>query len=152
MPIPVSTFKRAFSVTVVFFLALFIASNLNAQAKLLITDVRIAKGDSHYDTYSNKSANIASDVPVTVLLYRENNVSYYACFHYTQRGRKLKLTIEDYVMYGDERVKTDKQVVKQRMDDDLDTERMIGYTEEEIVYNPDVGNKLRVIYRFELNY
>jgi hypothetical protein len=147
-----STIKKTASFVLVFFSILLMASGLRAQAKLLITDVRIAKGDSNYETYSNKSANIASDVPVTVLLFRENNVSYYACFHYTQRGRKLKLTIEDYVMYGDEKIRTDKQVVKQRMDDDLDTERMMGVTEEEIVYNPDVGNKLRVIYRFELDY
>jgi hypothetical protein len=135
------------------FALLMVASSLlSAQTKLLITDVRIARGDGKYDYYSNKSANMASDVPVTVLLYRENNVSYYSTFVYTQRGRRLKLVVQNYVMYGDDKVKGDKQVIRQKMDADLDTERMMGFTEEEIVYQPDLENKLRVIYRFELLY
>jgi len=148
--LPMPTIKSVRYILI--FLILCMAGIAHAQTKLLITDVRIARGDGSYQTYSNKSANMASDVPVTVLLYRENNVSYYACFLYTQRGRKLKLTIQDYVLYGDEKVKSDKQVVRQRMDHDLDNERMMGFTEEEIVYNPDLGNKLRIIYRFELLY
>jgi hypothetical protein len=140
--------------TLIFSFALVLVAStlLSAQTKLLITDVRIARGDGKYDYYSNKSANMASDVPVTVLLYRENNVSYYSTFVYTQRGRRLKLVVQNYVMYGDEKVKGDKQVIRQKMGADLDTERMMGFTEEEIVYQPDLGNKLRVIYRFELLY
>ncbi|MEJ2005169.1 MAG: hypothetical protein P8X57_09440 [Cyclobacteriaceae bacterium] len=144
--------KKAVRVIISLSILMLLTTGLHAQSKLMITDVRIAQDNGNYQTYSNKSANMASDVPITVLLYRDNNISYYACFHYTQRGKKLKLTVQDHVVYGDEKIKTDKQVVRQRMDDDLDTERMIGYTEEEIVYNEDLGSKLRVIYRFELHY
>ena len=127
-------------------------NSLQAQSKLLLTDVKIARGDGRYENYSDKTANLASDIPVTILLYRDNDISYYASFIYTQRGKKLKLAVQDYVVYGDEKIMTKKQVIRQRMDEDLDMERMMGFTEEEIVYNPDLGNKLRVIYRFELLY
>ena len=127
-------------------------SALNAQSKLLITDVKIGKGDSKFENYSDKTANLASDIPVTILLYRENNVSYYSCFLYTQRGRRLKLVVQDYVLYGDEKINTDRQVIRQRMDATIDTERMMGVTEEQVLYNKDSGAKLRVIYRFELLY
>ncbi|MCA6078567.1 hypothetical protein LDX50_27080 [Fulvivirga sp. 1062] len=125
---------------------------VKAQSKLLITDVKIARGDGKYENYSDKVANMASDIPVTIMLYRENDVSYYACFLYTQRGKKLKLKVQDYVLYGESRVNTKKQVIRQRMGSKFETERMMGVTEEEVIYNKDLGNKLRIIYRFELLY
>ncbi len=128
------------------------SSALKAQSKLLITDVKIARGDGKFENYSDKVANMASDIPVSILLYRENDVSYYACFLYTQRGKKLKLRVQDYVVYGDSRVSTKKQVIRQRMGDLLETERMMGVTEEQVIYNKSLGNKLRIIYRFELIY
>lgn len=121
-------------------------------ARLKITDIQIAENSGRYERYADKEANLSSDVPITVLMFRENNVSYYTNFLFTQRGRKLRLKISDYVIYNDEKISGQTQKLKQRITEDLDDERMVGVREETLTYDAELENGIRVVFRFEVLY
>jgi hypothetical protein len=143
------TFKLAL---IVFSLTLFSFNASGQGAKLLLTDIQIAENAGRYERYADKEANLFSDVPITILLYRENNVSYYASYLFTQRGRKLKLKISDYIVYRDKKIPGETQVFKQKIHDDLEDERMVGVRDEEMVYDEAMDGKIRVVYRIEVLY
>ena len=145
-----NTFKLA--LTLFSLCLLFSISAFGQGARLLLTDIQIAENSGRYERYADKEANLFSDVPVTILLYRENDVSYYASYLFTQRGKKLKLKISDYIVYQDKKIPGEVQVFKQKIHDDLDDERMVGVRDEEMVFNEEMDARIRVVYRIEVLY
>lgn len=138
-----------------FTILLFGVSFLDAQAqgaKLLVTDIQIANNAGRYEKYADKEANLSSDIPITLLIYRENNVSYYATFLFTQRGKKLRLKISDYLTYNDQKVNGESHWVKHKISNRIDDERMAGVRDEEIVYDEAMDGKVRIVFRYEVLY
>lgn len=120
-----------------------------AQHELLLTDIQIAAAGERFGKYADKTANLASDLPATVLLYKDNHLSYYACFELVQRGKKMKLRMQDYVVYDGNEHRGEKTVVKRKMKSKV-LDRIAGVSEQKIVYNDALELAISVIYRYEV--
>lgn len=121
-----------------------------AQYKLLLTEVQIkTEAMEKFERFADKQANIASDLPISIPLYKDNELTYYTCFHLTERGKKYRLVNHDYVVYNDERHKGKRQVLKYKKQDNI-RGRITGVSEQDIEFNPELGRSIRMVYRFEL--
>ncbi len=131
-------------------LALALASQVNAQNKLVLTDLQIrTEATDSFEKFADKQANLASDLPVTVALYKDKDLTYYTCFHLTERGKKFRLVNHDFVVYNDKRIKGERQVLKYKKTEGV-RGRITGLSEQNIEFNPSLGRSIQVIYRFEL--
>ena len=102
-----------------------------------------------FERFADKQANVASDLPVTITLYKDQYMTYYTCFHMTERGKKYRLVNHDYIIYNGERYKGEKQVLKYKKTEGI-RGRISGVSEQNITFNKDLDRSVQMVYRFEL--
>ncbi len=132
------------------FLVLSFGTNAVAQNKLLITDIQIKSNEMNkFERFADKEANVASDLPVTIALFKDRNLTYYSCFHLTERGKKYRVVNHDFVVHNGERFKGDKQTLKYKKTAGV-RGRISGISEQQIVFDKDLERSIQLIYRFEI--
>lgn len=137
----------------IFLLLLFVflgSEQLMAQYKLVLSEVQIRTREvGKFEKYADKEGNMTSDLPVRILLYKDNDVSYYACFHLVERGRRFRLVNHDYLIHNETQYKGERQKIKYKHTEGVNG-RIAGVSEQDITFNPDLNYGIQVIYRFEL--
>jgi hypothetical protein len=122
----------------------------NAQYKLKLTDLQIKTEEAgKYEKYADKEANMTSDLPINLLLFKNNDVSYYTCFFLAERGKKFRLVSQEYVMHNGTKYKGERQVIKYKIEKDRNG-RLVGVSEQDITYNKNLNRTIHVVFRYEL--
>ncbi len=120
------------------------------QNKLLITEIQIkSETMNKFERFTDKEANVSSDLPVSIALFKDQDITYYACFVLKERGNKFRLVNQDFVMYEDDKEKGDRQVLKYKKTEGV-RGRITGTSEQSITFDDDLGRTINMVYRFEI--
>jgi hypothetical protein len=142
--------KQPIKIFLLLFFVFIGTEELMAQYKLVLSEVQIrTKETGKFEKFADKVANMTSDMPIRILIYKNSDVSYYACFHLTERGRRFRLINHDYLIHNDDPIKGEPQKIKYKHTEGVKG-RIAGVSEQNITFNPGLNYGIQVVYRFDL--